>query len=140
MILISGDLITSRASLIKMRVVYFTSKTGNTARFAGKLRLNSTALIKGLTLTEPFVLFVPTYASRDGKGSVAKPIITFLNDITNRQNLAAIVGFGNRNFGENFAIGSEVVSLKCNVPLLHKVELFGNSDDIEIVEDRIREL
>ena len=123
-----------------MRVVYFTSKTGNTARFAGKIRLNSTQIVKGLTVNEPFVLFIPTYASRDGKGSVAKPVINFLNEITNRTNLAGVVGFGNRSFGENFAIGSEVVSLKCNVPLLHKVELFGNSDDIEIVEGRIREL
>lgn len=108
-----------------MQVVYFTSKTGNTARFANKLHIKSTQIVKGLIVNEPFVLFVPTYASNNGKGSVATPIINFLNELTNRENLHAIVGFGNRNFGKNFAIGSEVVSLKCKVPILHKVELFG---------------
>lgn len=123
-----------------MRIVYFTSKTGNTARFVDKLKLASTIITKGLIVNEPFVLFIPTYASREGKGSVAKPIINFLNEIDNRSNLTAIVGFGNRSFGENFAIGSEVVSLKCSVPILHKVELFGTQNDIDIVRDRIGKL
>lgn len=123
-----------------MQVVYFTSKTGNTARFADKIQLTSHKIIKGLVVEKPFVLFVPTYATTDGKYSVAKPIIAFLNDIVNRNNLRAVVGFGNRSFGENFAIGSEVVSLKCRVPLLHKVELFGNDDDVRTVQDRIKEI
>lgn len=123
-----------------MHIVYFTSKTGNTAKFVDKLKLASTMITKGLIINEPFVLFVPTYASRDGKGSVAKPIINFLNEIKNRSNLTSVVGFGNRSFGENFAIGSEVVSLKCSVPLIHKVELFGTMDDIEIVKERIGKL
>jgi protein involved in ribonucleotide reduction len=74
-----------------------------------------------------------------GKGSVPTPMITFLNELTNRSNLQAIVGFGNRSFGENFAIGSEVISLKCKVPILHKVELFGNQDDVETVQYRIKQ-
>lgn len=122
-----------------MRIVYFTSKTGNTARFVEKLQRASVKIVKGLIVNDPFVLFVPTYSDRIGKGSVPTPIITFLNELTNRSNLKAIVGFGNRSFGENFAIGSEVVSLKCNVPILHKVELFGTPDDVEKVQYRIKQ-
>lgn len=122
-----------------MQIVYFTSKTGNTERFAKKLEHKAIKISKGLIIPEPFILFVPTYASNDGKGSVATPIIKFLNDIANRTNLLAVVGFGNRNFGKNFAIGSEVVSLKCKVPVLHKVELFGTQDDVEIVQNRIKQ-
>ena len=122
-----------------MQIVYFTSKTGNTARFVNKLHRSSIRIASGLIVNEPFVLFVPTYAAGSGKGSVPTPIITFLNELTNRANLHAIVGFGNRNFGKNFAIGSEVVSAKCKVPILHKVELFGNPDDVETVQYRMKQ-
>lgn len=122
-----------------MQIVYFTSKTGNTARFVDKLKRASHRIVKELIVEEPYILFVPTYAANDGKGSVPTPIITFLNELTNRSNLRAIVGFGNRNFGKNFAIGSDIVSLKCKVPILHKVELFGTLDDVEIVQHRIKE-
>lgn len=122
-----------------MKIVYFTSKTGNTARFVHKLGRDSVRIVKDLIVDEPFILFVPTYAAMDGKGSVPTPIIKFLNELTNRTNLQAIVGFGNRSFGENFAIGSEVISLKCKVPILHKVELFGTPEDVEKVQYRIKE-
>lgn len=122
-----------------MQIVYFTSKTGNTARFVNKLQRASVKIVKGLIVNEPFILFVPTYAAMDGKGSVPTPTIKFLNEFTNRSNLRGIVGFGNRNFGKNFAIGSEVISLKCKVPILHKVELFGTPEDVEIVQCRIKE-
>lgn len=122
-----------------MQIVYFTSKTGNTAKFVEKLKRPALEITKGLIVDKPFVLFVPTYAANNGKGSVPSPMITFLNDINNRSKLRAIVGFGNRSFGKNFAIGSEVVSLKCKVPILHKVELFGTPDDVEIVQYRIKE-
>lgn len=122
-----------------MEIVYFTSKTGNTARFVKKLKIAATEISKGLIINKPFVLFVPTYAAMDGKGSVPTPMIKFLNELSNRSKLQAIVGFGNRSFGKNFAIGSEVISLKCKVPILHKVELFGTSEDVEIVQHRIKE-
>lgn len=122
-----------------MKIVYFTSKTGNTARFVNKLERASIRIVKDLIVDEPFILFVPTYAAMDGKGSVPTPMIKFLNELTNRSNLQAIVGFGNRNFGKNFAIGSEVISLKCKVPILHKVELFGTPEDVEKVQYRIKE-
>lgn len=120
-----------------MEIVYFTSKTGNTARFVNKLHMKASEVSKGLIINRPFVLFVPTYAAIDGKGSVPTPIIKFLNELVNRSNLQAIVGFGNRSFGKNFAIGAEVVSLKCKVPIIHKVELFGTQEDVDIVPYRV---
>lgn len=123
-----------------MKAVYFTSKTGNTEKFVDKLNMETVKITKGLIVFEPFVLFVPTYASNDGKNSVAPQIKIFLNEEINRKNLKAVVGFGNRNFGSNFAIGAQVISLKCKVPLIHKVELFGNPEDVEIVIDRINNL
>ena len=123
-----------------MQVVYFTSKTGNTKRFADKLDFDSTMITKELIMPEPYVLFMPTYADRTGKHSVAPQIIKFLNEEINRNLLQAVVGFGNRNFGNMFALGSEVVSRKCGVPLLHKVELFGTIQDTLIVKERINDL
>lgn len=123
-----------------MRIVYFTSKTGNTKRFADKLEIPSIRLASGVIINEPYVLFVPTYADTLGKHSVATPIIKFLNDENNRSKLIGVVGFGNRNFGKMFALGSEVVARKCNVPLLDKVELFGTPEDVERVKERINDI
>lgn len=119
-----------------MKIVLFTSGTGNTRRFANKIGLNHTEISKGLIINEPFILFCPTYANSEGKGAVAKPIISFLNEEENRRYLKGVVGFGNRNFGNMFAIGSKIVAEKCNVPLLYKVELFGTEDDVQ----RVREI
>lgn len=120
-----------------MHIVYFTSKTGNTRRFANKLDVDSTQITKELIMDQPFVLFCPTYADTSGNHPVPTPVIKFLNQIENRSNLVGVVGFGNRNFGRFFAIASDVISAKCKVPLLYKVELFGMIDDVNLVQERI---
>lgn len=120
-----------------MHVVYFTSKTGNTRRFVEKLEIPNHQITKDLIMDQPFVLLTPTYADTSGRHSVPTPVIKFLNVKENRENMIGVVGFGNRNFGRFFAIASEVISLKCNVPLLHKVELFGTADDVRIVQESI---
>lgn len=122
-----------------MKIVYFTSGTGNTRRFVNKIGLNSTEITADLILDEPFILFCPTYSNGEGKGAVPKPIINLLNNENNRKHLKAVIGFGNSNFGKMFCIGSEIVAHKCNVPLAYRVELFGNADDVENVKKIIEE-
>lgn len=121
-----------------MHIVYFTSNSGNTRRFVEKLDHPATQIKNGLIIDEPFILFMPTYADTSGANSVCTPIKNFLNIEINRRKMVGVVGFGNKNFGQMFAIGSNVVSIKCGVPLLHKVELFGTQDDVRVIEDRIR--
>ncbi|QIG66023.1 ribonucleotide reductase stimulatory protein [Ochrobactrum phage vB_OspM_OC] len=120
-----------------MLICYFSSKTGNTLRFANKLDIPLKRIELGATVDEPFVLFSPTYADGCGNHPVPPQIIKFLNNVDNRSKMLGVVGFGNRSFGRMFAIGSTVIANKCNVPILGKVELFGNDDDVLYVREKI---
>lgn len=88
----------------------------------------------------PFVLITPTYANDDGSNAVPKPVIRFLNNAYNRENLIGVIGSGNRNFGETFALAGRIIAKKCNVPLLYRFELSGTPDDIKNVREGIKKL
>lgn len=123
-------------------IVYWSSASGNTDSFVRKLGLKNVRIPNSgvLTVDEEFVLVVPTFAAADGKGSVPKPVIRFLNEEENRKKMIGVIGSGNRNFGEMFAIGGKVVSSKCQVPLLYMFELAGTDYDIERVKQGLEEL
>lgn len=121
-----------------MKLVYYTSKTGNTKRFLDGIDLPyETFRIdkQDKIIDDDFILFCPTYADRAGRHKVPPLVVKFLNHIENRSRLLGVVGFGNRNFGKLFAISADVISQKCNVPILYKVELFGNLDERARVKD-----
>lgn len=124
-------------------LVYFSSGSGNTARFVDRLGLPATRLPLRATddqpvLTQPFVLICPTYADGAGRGAVAKPIIRFLNIEANRALLQGVIASGNRNFGETFAMAGKVIAAKCNVPVLYRFELAGTDTDIARVRDGLK--
>ncbi|WP_136637630.1 class Ib ribonucleoside-diphosphate reductase assembly flavoprotein NrdI [Pseudooceanicola onchidii] len=121
-------------------LAYFSSGSGNTARFVDRLGLPSVRLpLRGDAepprMTAPFVLICPTYADGQGRGAVAKPVIRFLNVEANRRLLRGVIAAGNRNFGETFAMAGQVVARKCNVPVLYRFELAGTDTDIARVRD-----
>ena len=39
---------------------------------------------------------------------------------------------GNSNFGADFGKAGEVISAKCKVPYVYRVEMMGNEDDVRI--------
>ena len=123
--------------------VYFWSSTsGNTRKFVDRAcgddvhpcRIGSSSPDPQQAVS-PFVLVMPTYAGHDGAGAVPKPVIRFLNDPINRAFLMGVIGSGNRNFGSLFCLGARVVAQKCNVPLLHRFELTGLQEDVDIFRD-----
>ncbi|WP_432571248.1 class Ib ribonucleoside-diphosphate reductase assembly flavoprotein NrdI [Kineococcus sp. SYSU DK005] len=121
-------------------VVYFSSVSGNTHRFVGKLgvaaqRIPLRPREEHLRVTEPYVLIVPTYGGGDGTGAVPKQVIRFLNDPANRALIRGVVGAGNTNFGAHYAAAGDVVAAKCRVPLLYRFELFGTPEDVRRVRD-----
>ena len=70
-------------------LVYFSSASGNTARFVEKLGLPARRIPllrqqEDLVVDEPFVLVTPTYGGGEGRGvergAVPKQVIRFLND------------------------------------------------------------
>ncbi|GAA3914432.1 class Ib ribonucleoside-diphosphate reductase assembly flavoprotein NrdI [Microbacterium invictum] len=125
-------------------LVYFSSVSGNTARFIEKLGMPASRipLYPGeppLVVDEPFVLVSPTYGGGQGrdheKGAVPKQVIRFLNDERNRSNIRGVVSAGNTNFGAAFGLAGEIISRKCNVPYLYRLEVFGTPEDVVRVRD-----
>jgi protein involved in ribonucleotide reduction len=125
-------------------LVYFSSVSGNTARFIEKLgtravRIPLLPADPALVVDEPFVLVTPTYGGGQGrgeeKGAVPKQVIRFLNDERNRTNIRGVISAGNTNFGEHFGLAGDIISRKCSVPHLYRLELFGTPEDVQNVNE-----
>lgn len=114
-------------------LVYFSSRSGNTARFVAGLDLPAQRIPQGdgpmPRISAPYVLVCPTYADGEGRGAVPKQVIRFLNDPARRALLRGVIAGGNRNFGETFALAGTVIAQKCNVPVLYRFELAGTETD-----------
>ncbi|TMV85878.1 class Ib ribonucleoside-diphosphate reductase assembly flavoprotein NrdI [Thioclava sp. BHET1] len=124
-------------------LVYFSSGSGNTARFVNRLGLPAKRLpLRGdavpPVMRDPFMLICPTYADGQGRGAVAKPVIRFLNIEANRGLLRGVIASGNRSFGDTFAMAGQVIAQKCNVPVLYRFELAGTDIDIARVRDGLQ--
>ncbi|MCW2165677.1 protein involved in ribonucleotide reduction [Microbacterium hydrothermale] len=125
-------------------LVYFSSVSGNTARFIEKLgkravRIPLRPTDPPLHIDEPFVLVTPTYGGGAGrgveKGAVPKQVIRFLNEERNRRNIRGVISAGNTNFGDAFCLAGDIVARKCAVPHLYRLEVFGTPDDVERVTE-----
>ncbi|MDZ5145523.1 class Ib ribonucleoside-diphosphate reductase assembly flavoprotein NrdI [Microbacterium testaceum] len=125
-------------------LVYFSSVSGNTARFIEKLgkravRIPLRPTDPPLQVDEPFVLVTPTYGGGAGrgveKGAVPKQVIRFLNEERNRRNIRGVIAAGNMNFGDAFCLAGDIIARKCGVPHLYRLEVFGTPDDVERVNE-----
>ena len=65
---------------------------------------------------------------------MAKPVIQFLNNATNRSMIRGVIAAGNTNFGSAYGLAGDIVSQKCAVPLLYRFELLGTEEDIANVK------
>lgn len=127
-----------------MLLVYYSSNTNNTKNFVEHLQYQNKRIPISfkddpLIVDVPFILVTPTYADRAGKGAVPKQVIRFLNNEVNRSNIKAVISGGNRNFGEMFGVAADVVSYKCEVPILYKFELRGTTTEFETAQKIIEE-
>jgi len=123
-------------------LVFFSSASGNTARFVERLGLPAQRI--GIRMsdplpvpTQPNLLICPTYADNEGGGAVPKQVIRFLNDPGARALLRGVIAGGNRNFGRFYAHAGDVIARKCAVPLLYRFELAGTDTDVSRVRDGI---
>ncbi|WP_309296612.1 class Ib ribonucleoside-diphosphate reductase assembly flavoprotein NrdI [Niallia sp. NCCP-28] len=115
----------------------FDSKTGNVRRFVQKLGLPENKVIElkaGLKVYEPYILV--TYTT--GMGQVPQTTLDFLK--ANRISLHAVAASGNRNWGQNFALSANKISTMYGVPILHKFEMSGMPEDMEIFRERVQNI
>ena len=91
-------------------------------------------------VAKPYVLFVPTYGSGNDGYSIPASVKKFLNVSANRRLMKAIVGFGNTNFGTHYCKAAEMIASKAGVPILARIELLGTPEDVQLVQQKMREL
>lgn len=128
-----------------MDLIYYSSASGNTARFVAMLgqpaqRIPMSPADPMPQPARPYVMICPTFADGQGRGAVPKQVIRFLNDETRRIWLRGVIGAGNRNFGATFALASRVIADKCRVPVLYRIELAGSETDVARVREGLDKL
>lgn len=123
-----------------LNLVYFSNVSETTHRFVQKLQMPGDTLrilLRGeweYGSPQPYILATPTYGDSKGKRLVPHQVIKFLNVEENRRGCIGVLGFGNRNFGRDFARAGNVIAEKLQVPLLYTIELAGDPEDVGIVQ------
>ena len=127
-------------------IVYFSNYSGNTKRFVEKIGINATRIPIDWDADNPiiasnrYVLFVPTYGGGSERSAIPRQVRHFLNIPENRNLLIGVVGLGNTNFGEHYCKAAEMISGKTGVPIIARVEIFGTSEDVQRVQERLEQL
>lgn len=125
-------------------IVYFSSVSENTKRFVDKLELESFRLpLKtkdnaNVQMDKDFILICPSYGAGTAKDGIPKQILMFLGNKVNRDHCLAVIGGGNRNFGEYYQFGSYTVSRYLGVPMIHDFEISGTKKDVDRVEELVQ--
>lgn len=134
-----------------MQIVYFSSTSENTHRFVQKLICVSHRiplnLQEHMVVDSEYILICPTYSGGgknthghvDTRGAVPKQVIHFLNDEHNRKLCRAVIGTGNTNFGDSFALAGPIIAAKVGIPLAYQFELSGTQEDVARVQMLIDE-
>lgn len=134
-----------------MQIVYFSSTSENTHRFVQKLTCVSHRiplnLQEHMVVDSEYILICPTYSGGgknthghvDTRGAVPKQVIHFLNDEHNRKLCRAVIGTGNTNFGDSFALAGPIIAAKVGIPLAYQFELSGTQEDVARVQMLIDE-
>lgn len=110
-------------------MIVFASRTGNVRYIANKLSsIPTVEMNEGLIIDLPFFIFTYT----DGLGNTPKEVLDFLEN--NYKLLRGVIASGNTNFGSGYCGSADEISIKYNVPIIRKIDLRGNQDDIDAIE------
>lgn len=91
----------------------------------------------GEQVNHPYILMTPSYGSPRTKGHTPKPVVEFLK--TNHEHMVGVLASGNTNFGEDYCKAGYNISRRFQVPLLWRIDLRGNTDDIDTIDRGIAE-
>lgn len=133
------------------KLVYF-SQAGYTQEFIEKLGLPATRIpvkikeAETFEVDEEFVLIVPTYERKIVHGGragqmtyIPRQVSAFFSNKTNRDLARGIIGTGNINFFEDYTRAATEISTRLGIPVLHRMEISGTEQDVEIVKTGLEE-
>ena len=124
---------------------YYSSASGLVRSFAERLdrpafnlaeREHRTAEVDG-----PWVLLTPSYKSgNDANDTVPEAVRRFLRSEHNRRLMVAVMGSGNRNFGQYYQKAARQIAEISGRPVLFEFELSGTPWDVEECRRLLEEL
>jgi protein involved in ribonucleotide reduction len=128
-------------SLAQLDIIYYSNRSGNTARFVKKLgRDNSFTVQDKPEADKPYVLFTPTYGSGEEDYAVPLAVRRFLEDESNAEKMVAVLGFGNTNFGADYCKAARVIRQEFGTPILGTIELFGFPEQLDDIREKMRKM
>lgn len=86
-------------------------------------------------IEEPFFIFTYT----DGLGQVPEETLNFLKNNENHRYVKGVIVSGNINFGQFYGGAADKISNWLKVPVIRKIDLRGNSKDIEEIAKKYNE-
>lgn len=114
------------------QVYYWTqATTKGTQHVASRLHCPATLITRGTPApTTPYVLMTPTYAGRPDKGGyIPGPVNNWLKDASAQRYLVGVIGTGDINWGDEFCAAAHEISSTHDVPVLYRIDRWGNSED-----------
>lgn len=116
-------------------MIIYASRTNNVKSVAKKLVDIDCIDVKEIThATEPYFIF--TYTDRIGEAP--SHVLDFLRN--NKELLRGVVASGNVNFGAAYCLSADKISKEFNVPIIRKLDLRGNSKDIEAIIEQYHKI
>lgn len=113
--------------------VYFDSKTGNVKRFIERLKLLLPHCIFVNINDQEFFEqagHLITYTWAQGKVPVTTQyFVTRFSHL-----ILSVSSSGNRNWGQSFGMAADSISKEIDCPVLHKFELSGLNEDLNIIK------
>lgn len=138
-------------------IVYFSSVTENTHRFASKLDVDTFRIPVKIdkqnipVFDKDYILICPTYGGGVSMGHtivnqkknsrpVPPQVRAFLSVPENKKHLMGVIATGNINFGADYCVAGEVISRRFGVPYLYRFEMMGSERDVDKVHEILRDI
>jgi protein involved in ribonucleotide reduction len=118
-------------------LVAYASLTGNVKRFIDRLPFEAVNIRDMERIDQPYVLVTYTFQF----GQIPEPVHAFLQrHHDNQRYLSGVASSGNRNWGARFARAADLIARDYQVPILHKFELAGLEQDVQIFTEKVSEI
>lgn len=116
-----------------MKVVYM-SLTGNVKLFVNKLEtMEPLEIVTGdETIAEDYLLI--TYTA--DMGEIPYEVEDFLE--VNREYCKGVAASGDKMYGDDYTLVAETINEQYGIPIVHRFELEGNDEDVNIINDFIK--